>query len=151
MFFNPTLAEVRQFFYHAWHKFLNNQSLAPMEQMAVHWMRQHDEYHAILNGPIEALEAAQFMPEDGQSNPFLHLSMHLSISEQLSINQPIGIREAYQKLAQKLDDEHAAQHVVMECLGQVLWQAQREQREPDSAAYIDSILKAATSPTSNIH
>ena len=70
--------------------------------------------------------------------------MHLSISEQLSINQPIGIRAAYDKLAQKLDDEHAAQHVVMECLGQVLWQAQRDKREPDSTAYIDLILHASS-------
>ena len=144
MFFNPTIAEVRQFFYHAWHKSLRNELLAPIEQMAVYWMRLHPEYHSVLNGPIEALEAAQFLPENGETNPFLHLSMHLSISEQLSINQPIGIRPAFEKLAQKLDDEHAAQHVVMECLGQVLWQAQRDKCEPDSLAYIDSILKAAS-------
>ena len=144
MFFNPTLAEVRQFFYHAWHKSLQNEALAPIENIAVHWMRLHPEYHTVLNGPIEALEAAQFPPEAGETNPFLHLSMHLSISEQLSINQPIGIRPAYDKLAQKLDDEHAAQHAVMECLGQVLWQAQRDKSEPDSVAYIDSILRACS-------
>lgn len=144
MFFNPTLKEVRQFFYHTWHKSLRNEALAPIEQIAVAQMREHPEYHAVLNGPIEALEAAQFLPEDGQTNPFLHLSMHLSINEQLSIDQPIGIRAAYARLASKLDDEHAAQHVVMECLGQTLWQAQRDKAEPDSVAYIDSILRAAS-------
>lgn len=144
MFFNPTLKEVRQFFYHSWHKSLKNEPLAPIELMALHWMRQHAEYHAVLNGPIEALEAAQFLPESGETNPFLHLSMHLSITEQLSINQPIGIRDAYDKLAGKLDDEHAAQHVVMECLGQILWQAQRDKREPDSELYIDLILRASS-------
>lgn len=144
MFFNPTLKEVRQFFYHSWHKSLKNEPLAQIELMALHWMRQHPEYHAVLNGPIEALEAAQFLPESGETNPFLHLSMHLSITEQLSINQPIGIRDAYDKLASKLDDEHAAQHVVMECLGQILWQAQRDKREPDSELYIDLILRASS-------
>ena len=121
MLFNPTLKEVRQFFYHAWHKSLANQALAPIETIAVKWMRVHPEYHAVLNGPIEALESAQFLPEDGQTNPFLHLSMHLSISEQVSIDQPPGIRAAYEKLSQKHDDEHTAAHIIMEALGQILW------------------------------
>ena len=103
----------------------------------------HPEYHAVLNGPIEALESAQFLPEDGQTNPFLHLSMHLSISEQVSIDQPPGIRAAYEKLSQKHDDEHTAAHIIMEALGQILWQSQRDQKEPDGAAYIDMILRAA--------
>lgn len=143
MLFNPTLKEVRQFFYHAWHKAQANQSLAPIETIAVQWMRVHPEYHAVLNGPIEALEAAQFLPEDGQANPFLHLSMHLSISEQVSIDQPRGIRAAYQQLCQKHDDEHSAAHIVMEALGQILWQSQRDQKEPNSERYIDMILRAA--------
>lgn len=144
MFFNPTVAEVRQFFYHAWHKNLRGEAIAPIEQIATHWMRLHPEYHSILNGPIDALEAAQFLPEDGQSNPFLHLSMHLSITEQISIDQPPGIRAAATKLAQKLDDEHEAQHQIMECLGRMLWQAQRDRTEPDAQAYIEHILQLAS-------
>jgi hypothetical protein len=107
-------------------------------------MRIHPEYQDVLNGPIEALEVAQFLPEDGQTNPFLHLSMHLSISEQISIDQPPGIRAASVKLSQKLDDEHAAQHMIMECLGRMLWQAQRDGKEPDAAAYIEHILQLAS-------
>lgn len=145
MFFNPTVAEVRQFFHHAWHKMLAGEQLAPIEAIAAQWMKLHPEYHSILNGPIDALEAAQFLPEDGQTNPFLHLSMHLSITEQISINQPPGIRAAAAKLAQKLDDEHEAQHVIMECLGQVLWQAQRNQTEPDHLDYIERIAQSASS------
>ncbi|MGL4768220.1 MAG: DUF1841 family protein [Formosimonas sp.] len=145
MFFNPTVAEVRQFFYHAWHKSDRNEPIAPIEQMALYWMQAHPEYHAVLNGPLEALEAAQFLPEDGQTNPFLHLSMHLSIAEQISIDQPPGIRAAAHKLAQKLDDEHAAHHAIMECLGRMLWQAQRERTEPDAHAYIEHILQLASS------
>jgi hypothetical protein len=143
MFFNPTLKEVREFFYHAWHKSLRNDPLAAIETIAVKWMRVHPEYHAILNAPIETLELAQFPPEAGQTNPFLHLSMHLSISEQVSIDQPHGIRVAYEKLCQKSDDEHSAAHHVMESLGQILWQAQRDGREPDGQLYIDLVLKSA--------
>ena len=143
MFFNPTLKEVREFFYHAWHKSLRNEPLAAIETIAVKWMRVHPEYHAILNAPIETLELEQFPPEAGQTNPFLHMSMHLSISEQVSINQPHGIRAAYEKLCQKYDDEHRASHQVMDSLGKILWQAQRDQREPDSQLYIDLVLKSA--------
>lgn len=147
MLFNPTLKEVRQFFHHAWEKSLQSQKnnvLSPIEQIALYWMQRHPEYHNLLNGPIQALENAQFLPEAGQTNPFLHLSMHLSISEQLSIDQPPGIRAAHQKLSQKLDDEHAAAHTIMECLGQILWQAQRDQTEPDSQRYIELIEQAAS-------
>ena len=143
MFFNPTLKEVREFFYHAWHKSLHNETLAPIEDMAVQWMRVHPEYHDILNAPVETLQLAQFPPEAGQTNPFLHLSMHLSISEQIAIDQPPGIRRAYEKLCAKHDDAHKAAHSIMESLGQILWQAQREQREPDSQLYLELILKSA--------
>ena len=145
MLFNPTVKEVREFFYNAWHKSLSGQTLAPIETIAVGWMREHPEYHAILNGPIEALESAQFLPEAGQTNPFLHLSMHLSISEQVSINQPHGIRNAYQQLCQKKGNEHDAAHIVMEAVGEVMWQSQRDQKEPDGQRYIELIQTAAHS------
>lgn len=145
MFFNPSVSEVRQFFHHTWHKTLLGKTLAPIEIIASDWMRLHPEYHSILNGPVEALEAAQFLPEDGQTNPFLHLSMHLSITEQISIDQPPGIRIAAKNLAQKLDSEHESQHIIMECLGQILWQAQRNKTELNHIDYIELINQAASS------
>ena len=144
MLFNPTLKEVRQFFYHAWHKSLANQALAPIETIAVKWMRVHPEYHAVLNGPIEALESAQFLPEDGQTNPFLHLSMHLSISEQVSIDQPHGIRQAVELLAARRGSLHEAHHEVMECLGEMVWTSQRTGLPPDGHAYLDAVRRRAT-------
>lgn len=145
MFFNPSVAEVRQFFHNTWHKSLSGKTLAPIEVIASHWMRLHPEYHSLLNGPIEALEAAQFLPENGETNPFLHLSMHLSITEQISIDQPPGIRAAAKKLAQKLDNEHESQHIIMECLGQVLWQAQRDNNEINHTDYIERIKQSVSS------
>jgi len=88
-------------------------------------MEEHPEYHALLSDSEAAL-GQDYTPERGETNPFLHLSMHLSISEQISIDQPPGIRHVTSVLAQRLDSEHAAQHRVMECLGQVLWESQRD-------------------------
>ncbi|MDO0577881.1 DUF1841 family protein, partial [Escherichia coli] len=96
-----------------------------------------------LEAGEEAL-ARDYTPESGQSNPFLHLSMHLSISEQVSVDQPRGIRAAYEALAQRLDSPHEAQHQVMECLGQMLWTAQRTGLPPDGDAYIECVRKRAT-------
>jgi hypothetical protein len=111
-----------------------------MESIAARWMVEHPEYHGIL-GDIESAKEAEYTPEKGQTNPFLHLSMHMSITEQVQIDQPRGIREASQQLMIKLDSEHEAQHKIMECLGQVLWNAQRDGTPPDMAAYVEAIKK----------
>lgn len=136
--FNPSREEVRQFFCEAWAKQINSGILTPLESIAAKWMVEHPEYHEIL-GQLEAAQATDYTPEKGQTNPFLHLAMHLSITEQVQIDQPSGIREVSRQLMTKLDSEHEAQHRMMECLGQVLWQAQRDGTPPDMQAYIESI------------
>ena len=109
-----------------------------MEILASDWMEQHPEYHALLANPGGALEQ-DYTPERGETNPFLHLSMHLSISEQISIDQPPGIREIAQKLTKKLGSEHEAQHQMMECLGQVMWEAQREGGQLSPEKYLEAL------------
>jgi hypothetical protein len=99
---------------------------------------RHPEYHPLLGQP-DRYRDRDWPPELGETNPFLHLSMHLSIAEQLSIDQPPGIRAAYEKLRTRLGDEHAAQHAVMDCLGEMLWRSQRDGLPPDGAAYLDCI------------
>ena len=136
--FNPSREEVRQFFCEAWAKQVNSGILTPLESIAAKWMVEHPEYHEIL-GQLETAKSTDYTPEKGQTNPFLHLAMHLSITEQVQIDQPIGIREVSRQLMMKLDSEHEAQHRMMECLGQVLWQAQRDGTPPDMQAYIESI------------
>ena len=138
--FNPSREEVRQFFCDAWSKHQASGILTPMESIAARWMVEHPEYHALLNNPQQALEA-EYTPEKGQTNPFLHLSMHMSITEQVQIDQPSGIREASRQLTIKLDSEHEAQHRIMECLGQVLWSAQRYGTTPDMATYVELIKR----------
>ncbi|KAF7962968.1 hypothetical protein AWV80_15585 [Cupriavidus sp. UYMU48A] len=140
--FNPSREEVRRFFCDAWQKQLSGGVLTPLEAIAVDWIGEHPEYHALLADTEGAL-AQDYTPEQGQTNPFLHLSMHLSISEQVSIDQPPGIRKAYETLVQWLDSPHEAQHQVMECLGEMLWQAQRSGLPPDGAQYVDSVRRRA--------
>ncbi len=137
--FNPSKDEVRQFFIEAWAR--RDSVLTPLQTLAVRWIEQHPEYHDDLTAP-DALQR-DYGVEQQRSNPFLHLAMHLSITEQVSIDQPPGIRQACQLLAAR-SGEHEAQHAVMECLGQMLWQSQRSGKPPDGDAYIDCVRRRAT-------
>jgi hypothetical protein len=111
-----------------------------METLASDWILEHPEYHALLSDSKGAL-TQDYTPERGETNPFLHMSMHLSISEQISINQPPGIKEIAEKLSAKLGSMHEAQHLMMECLGQVMWEAQREQQALNPENYLEALKK----------
>jgi hypothetical protein len=117
--------------------------MAPMETLAAEWIARHPEYHDDL-ADVDAALAAVYSVEGGRTNPFLHLSMHLSISEQCSIDQPRGIRQAVELLAAKRDDLHAAHHEVMDCLGEMIWASQRSGQPPDPHAYLERVRARAT-------
>jgi hypothetical protein len=138
--FNPTREEVRRFFCDTWKKKTDGHILDPMETLASDWMVDHPEYHALLTDPEGAL-AQDYTPERGEINPFLHLSMHLSISEQISIDQPPGIKEIADKLSQKLGSMHEVQHLIMECLGQLMWEAQRDNQALHPEKYLEALRK----------
>ena len=138
--FNPTREEVRRFFCDTWQKRSDTQVLTPMEIIAGDWMQEHPEYHDLLSDPEKSLEQ-DYTPERGETNPFLHLSMHLSITEQISIDQPPGIREIAEKLTKKLGSEHQAQHAIMECLGRMMWEAQREGGQIQPENYLEALKK----------
>jgi len=141
--FNPSQADVRRFFCGAFTKQRDGQPLDALESLAAQWIAEHPEYHAEL-ADAEAAVARLSQPNAARENPFLHLSMHLSISEQCSIDQPPGIRQAVELLTARRGDLHAAQHEVMECLGRMLWESQRAGRPPDGQAYIDAVRQRAT-------
>jgi hypothetical protein len=138
--FNPTREEVRRFFCDTWKKKIEGHILTPMETLAGDWMAQHPEYQTLLADPEGAI-AQDYTPERGETNPFLHLSMHLSISEQIAIDQPPGIKGINEKLAKKLGSEHEAQHAIMECLGQVMWEAQREGQALSPEKYLEALKR----------
>ena len=141
--FAPSQEQVRRFFCEAWAKHLAGQPLTPLEAQATDWMIEHPEYHQDLSD-VDAAIAAVYTVEEGRTNPFLHLSMHLSISEQCSIDQPRGIRQAVELLSRRLDSLHDAHHAAMECLGQMLWESQRSGRPPDGDAYVAAVQRRAT-------
>jgi hypothetical protein len=138
--FSPTRDQVRQFFFDARAKQRRREMLTGMEDIAVGVIVLHPEYHALLDEP-ERVRDKEYAPEAGESNPFLHMSMHLAIEEQLSIDQPPGIRAEFERIARKLGDRHAATHEVLECLGETVWRAQREGAQPDTSAYLECVRK----------
>lgn len=111
--------------------------------LASQWIAEHPEYHADL-ADVDAALNKRYEGTDGQTNPFLHLSMHLSISEQCSIDQPRGIRQAVELLAARRSSVHEAQHEAMECLGSMLWESQRSGQPPDGQQYVESVQRRAT-------
>ena len=141
--FSPSQHDVRRFFCEARRKQLASAPQTALEAIAADWIAEHPEYHADLADEAAA-QAAVYAVEGGRSNPFLHLSMHLSISEQASIDQPRGIRQALQLLAARLGSMHEAQHEAMECLGEMMWTSQRSGLPPDGERYIECVRRRAT-------
>jgi len=141
--FNPSKADVRRFFCAVYAKARTGQTMEAIETIASLWIDEHPEYHAELAN-VEAALAATDQPEDGKTSCFLHLSMHLSITEQCSIDQPRGIRQAVELLTHRRDSLHDAHHAAMECLGQMLWDSQRNGQAPDGNAYVACVRRHAT-------
>ena len=141
--FQPSQHDVRRFFCETWRKQREGLPLTAMEALAADWVTEHPEYHADL-ADVDVAIAASYSVEEGRTNPFLHLAMHLSIAEQCSIDQPTGIRQAVALLAARRNSLHAAHHEVMECLGDMLWSSQRSGLPPDGPAYIDAVRRRAT-------
>jgi hypothetical protein len=140
MIFNPSRGEARQFLFDLWDKHVAGATLSALEAMALAVVLRHPEYQPILGDRERYLER-EWKPEGGETNPFLHLQMHLAIEEQVSIDQPPGIREAVRSLAGQLDSEHDALHEVMDCLAEMIWNAQRHGAPFDNAAYLDCVAR----------
>jgi hypothetical protein len=141
--FNPTQSDVRRFFCDVYSKWLIKDTMDGIETIAALWIAEHPEYHDDLSDPESAV-ARDYAVDSGRTNPFLHLSMHLSISEQCSIDQPRGIQAAVEALTSKLDSLHDAHHVAMEALGSMMWESQRSNTPPNGEVYIETIKKAAS-------
>jgi hypothetical protein len=141
--FNPSQEDVRRFFTGVHEKTRARQPLDALETLASQWLQEHPEYDQDM-ADAEAAVARVYDGSNGQANPFLHLAMHLSISEQCSIDQPRGIRQAVELLAARRGSLHDAHHEAMECLGEMLWESQRSGRPPDGQAYIDCVQRRAT-------
>jgi hypothetical protein len=138
--FTPTREQARKFLSDTWQRFQAGEALSGLERTALDAILMHPEYHPILDAPERYLDR-DYLPEAGATNPFLHLSLHLAVAEQLSIDQPPGIRAEYERLTRALGAEHDAAHAVLECLGETLWQAQRLGGAPDEKVYLDCLRR----------
>lgn len=141
--YQPSQDDVRRFFCEAHRKARAGEPLTPMDAIAADWIAEHPEYHADL-ADLEAALAARFTVDEGRSNPFLHLSMHLSLVEQAQIDQPRGIRQALELLTRRHGSLHAAHHEAMECLGEMIWASQRSGLPPDGERYLAAVRARAT-------
>lgn len=126
--------EIRQVYLKVWQKMQNQSVLEPLEAIIADVIKLHPEYHSMLETG-ETAKQKEFSPEDGQTNPFLHMGMHITLREQAGGDRPAGILDIYQKLVQQ-KGIHETEHAMMECLGQTLWNAQRHDAMPDENAYL---------------
>ena len=136
--FKPSREQARQLFFDTWRKYRQREILSGIETIALEVILLHPEYHSMLDDADRYLDK-DYLPEMGDTNPFLHMSMHVAIKEQLSINQPVGICERFSRLQKNTGSEHVAAHQVMECLAEMIWQAQRTQSAPDAAIYFECL------------
>jgi hypothetical protein len=141
--FAPSQNDVRRFFCETRRKHREALPLTPMEAIAADWIAAHPEYDAEL-ADLDAALAAVYEVEAGRTNPFLHLAMHLTVSEQVAIDQPRGIKQAVELLAAKRGSVHEAHHEVMECLGEMVWASQKSGLPPDGERYLECVRRRAT-------
>ena len=137
--FNPSREEVRETFFGAWRKYRAGQPLAGIEALALDAILAHPEYHDALDHPERTRDKDYF----DESNPFLHMSLHVALEEQLSIDQPPGIAKCFQALLARHQDRHAALHQALECLAETVWRAQRDGAPPDAGAYLECLAARA--------
>lgn len=136
----PSRDDARRFLVDAWARHRAGEPLSALEALAAGIIDRHPEYQPLLEDPERSLHR-DWPPERGETNPFLHLSLHLAVAEQLAVDQPAGIAAEYRRLCAAWGDAHAAQHAVVECLAEVLWQAQRLGGSPDGALYVDCLRR----------
>jgi hypothetical protein len=138
--------QLRRVYIDAWRKHREGLPMEPLEAQVADVIALHPEYQAALERPDEVVDR-DYSPEGGQSNPFLHMGLHLAIRDQIATNRPPGIRVAFEALAARMSSSHDAEHRMLECLAEALWEAQRAGRVPDEQAYLRRIQGLAQRPT----
>ena len=140
MIFGQNRDELRQMYADAWRKRTEGKPMSALEVQIADVIELHPEYH----GDVTSIDLARdYNPDGGQTNPFLHMGLHLGIREQVSTNRPAGIAEIHKSLVARNGDVHAAEHAMIECLAEALWEAQRDNRPPDEARYLERLRQMA--------
>ncbi len=140
--FGHSREQLRRMYVDTWRKQQAGEPLSPLETMIAEVVAMHPEYHALLKQGEDTLDR-DFHPDQGETNPFMHMGMHIAIREQLSTDRPVGIVAAIRALLAQVQDAHTVEHQVMECLGQSLWKAQQAGQAPDEVAYLCCVQRLA--------
>ena len=138
MIFGQDRNELRQMYFDAWRKFKTGAAMSPLETQIATVIEDHPEYQEMMT---EAVIEAAFTPEGGQTNPFLHMGLHLAVREQVATDRPPGIAAVFNTLLVRAGDAHSAEHQVLECLAETLWEAQGNNSMPDEVAYLDRLRR----------
>ncbi|MGB5247817.1 MAG: DUF1841 family protein [Woeseia sp.] len=138
MIFGNDRHELRQMYLDAWQKAQDGMPLSPLEAQIATVINDHPEYQTLL--ARDAVEA-DFLPESGQTNPFLHMGLHLALRDQLETDRPAGVRALHARIAAKSTDLHAAEHRMIECLAETLWEAQGKGAAPDEQEYLEKLRR----------
>jgi hypothetical protein len=141
-FHSQSREDLRRAYVDAWRKHRDRLPMEPLEAQIANVIALHPEYHAELEGSADAV-ARDYSPESGQSNPFLHMGLHLAVRDQIATDRPPGIRELHAQIARRQGDEHAAEHAMIECLAQAIWESQRSGLPPDERAYLENVRRLA--------
>ena len=141
--YGPSRDQARALFFETWRRWRDGLPLEGMQAVALEAILAHPEYHGVLSDPARHLER-DYPPEAGETNPFLHLALHVALAEQLATDQPPGIRAAFDALLARRRERHAAEHAAIDCLAEMVWRAQRAATAPDAAAYLECLRRAAT-------
>lgn len=136
--FNPSRDQVRDFFFDTWAKYRSGAPLAGLETVALQVILLHPEYHRVLEDR-EKSAAREYFPEAGETNPFLHMSLHLALEEQLSIDQPPGVAQRFRDLEARTGSRHDALHEALDCLAEMVWRSQKDKAPPDAGLYLDCL------------
>lgn len=142
MLFGNDRNQLRGLYFETWRKYESGLPLEPLEKQIAAVILQHPEYQIYLEDYEGAL-AKDFLPEMGETNPFLHMGLHIAINEQISTNRPPGVSGIHRQLQLRCGSAHEAEHQMIECLAESLWEAQRDGRAPDENSYLERLKKLA--------
>lgn len=138
MIFSSDRGELRRMYRTAWRKRVDGEPMSPLEAQIADIVESHPEYHAAVSD--EDLDK-DYTPEAGQTNPFLHMGLHMGLREQVATDRPAGIAAVYRALCERIGDAHAAEHRMIDCLAETLWEAQSAGQPPDEEKYLDRLRR----------